>query len=174
MYGVPVADAMRASMAPRPGRRARRAAAPPIEEPWRTLRDVYPVLRQRWSDLLANYGMPFSEYRVLERCARAPAMASEIALAVGLTPAGATDLIRRLERRHLVARVRHPDDRRAVLIRLTGAGKRRRREVRAGASALVRELNAAMTPAERRALAAGLAGLSRALRGEAGRRTREA
>jgi len=132
------------------------------------------VLRQRWVDLLERYGMPFSEYRVLERCARAPAMASEIALAAGVTPAGATDLIHRLVRRRLVTRVRHPVDRRAVLIRLTETGKRRRREVRASASALVRELNGAMTPSERRALSVGLAGLSRALRGAARRPTREA
>lgn len=149
---------------PRANRGKRSIPMPRLEEPWRSFRDVYPILRRRWTGLLARFDMPFSEFRVLERCARAPAMASEIAQAIGITPAGATDLIHRLEKRHLVARVRHPVDRRAVLIRLTSAGARRHRAVKATARAFVRELNAAMTPDELRALTVGLAGLTRVLR----------
>jgi len=133
-------------------------------EPWRTLREVYPVLRWRWTRSLTRFHMRFSEFRVLERCARTPSKAAEIARAIGITPAGATDLIHRLERQHLVARVRHPSDRRAVLIRLTPTGRRRYRAVQDSARALVEELHGSMTPKERRALTVGLAGLARALR----------
>ena len=94
---------------------------------------------------------------------RAPAKASQIAREVGVTPAGATDVIDRLEERRLVRRVADPTDRRAVLVSLAALGLRRHRETRAAVRSMLDEVDRAMTPAERRALALGMAALLRAL-----------
>jgi DNA-binding MarR family transcriptional regulator len=96
------------------------------------------------------------------------ARASDIAEAIGLTAAGATDLIDRLETRHLVQRTAHPTDRRVVLVDLTRSGERLFREAQLSQRAMLRRLTAAMTDEEQRALLEGLTALARAVRREAG------
>ena len=113
--------------------------------------------------MLGRFDVSVSEFAVLDLCARAPAKASQIAREVGVTPAGATDVIDRLEERRLVRRVADPTDRRAVLVALTALGLRRNRETRTAVSSMLREVDRAMTPAERRALALGIAALLRTL-----------
>lgn len=108
-------------------------------------------------------GLSLAEFVVLELCSRAPARASEVARAVGLSPAGATDVIDRLEQRRLVLRRAHPRDRRVVLVRLTLPGRRAYREARSSVRALLHELSGGITPQERQALAVGLAALLRTL-----------
>lgn len=113
--------------------------------------------------MLAQLDLSFSDYEALNLCAQAPARANELARAIGLTPAGATDVIDRLEHRHLVRRISHPSDRRVVLVRLTPAGARLHREAKATVRTILRSLDAVMTPAERRALVVGLTALIRRL-----------
>lgn len=127
------------------------------------------MFRERWSVLLERFDLPYSEFLLLDRCARSPAMASELAQAIGVTPAGITDILDRLERRHLVLRVAHPTDRRAVLVRLTPAGERVYREARTTLRTVVRELEERMTPGELQALSSGLAALTKALERDAPR-----
>ncbi len=148
------------------GPKNRAAPDSPEEELWRSLLEAYHAVRLRQTVLLTRFSLSVSEYHVLRLCSRAPAMASEIAHAIGITPAGATDLIDRLEERHLVVRASHPEDRRALLIRLTPAGEQLFREARAAEQAIPRAIHGMMTDAERRGLALGLAALNRALTGD--------
>ena len=70
----------------------------------------------------------------------------------------------RLERRGLIERVRGlPDDRRAVVLRLTPAGQTLYRALKARAVGGIAELLSDSTPEERAALVAGLAALGRGL-----------
>lgn len=138
-------------------------AVPALEEPWHSLRSAYHSLRQRWAAALAGFDLSVSEYVVLDLCTRGPAKASEVARAIGVTPAGATDVIDRLERRHLVRRVADPDDRRAVRVLLTPLGGRSYRETKTAVRTMLHALGEAMTDTERRALTVGLTALVRAL-----------
>ncbi|MFY9716347.1 MAG: MarR family transcriptional regulator [Thermoplasmata archaeon] len=133
------------------------------ESPWRTFREAYFLLRQQWTEELARFDLTYSEYVVLDRLARAPAKASEVGQAIGITAAGATDLIDRLTARRLVRRLADPDDRRVVRVDLTPGGRRLHGGACSSKHALIRYLEGAMTPAERRSLATGLAALTRAL-----------
>jgi DNA-binding MarR family transcriptional regulator len=140
---------------------ADRAAA--LDEPWPSLIDCYHALRRRKTAVLAEHGLSVLEFQVLDLCGRAPARASEVAHEVGLTPAGATDLIDRLESRGLVARLADPADRRAVLVRVTPNGERVHRSARTTHRQIFVELHQRLTPAELRALSEGLAALRGAL-----------
>ncbi|MGA7923718.1 MAG: MarR family transcriptional regulator, partial [Thermoplasmata archaeon] len=136
----------------------------PLEPPWPNLREAYFLLRERWSRNFEQLGLSFSDYVVLDLCARGLARASDVARAIGITAAGATDVIDRLEGRRLVRRVADPKDRRAVHIRLTAAGQRLYRAARLSNRATKKGLDDAMSVAERRALTSGLIALTRALR----------
>lgn len=144
-------------------RASRVTGAPALEEPWRSLRSAYHSLRQRWAAVLAQFDLSVSEYVVLDVCARGSAKASDVARAIGITPAGGTDAIDRLEARRLVRRVADPNDRRAVLVSLTSTGRRRYGETKTAVRAILNDLDSAMTAEERRALAVGLTALVRAL-----------
>lgn len=139
------------------------------DAPWPALREAYHLFRERWSAHLLRHGLSLPEYIALELCAQAPARASEVARALGVSAAGATDLLDRLEGRHLVRRVDDPEDRRAVRVRLTSAGLRLQQECRSIKRQDLKFLGAAMTPEERRALSRGLDALTRALRAGAAR-----
>ena len=134
-----------------------------LDEPWLSLRQAYHSLRQRWGELLTRVDLSLSEYGVLELCARSPARASEVARAIGITPAGATDVIDRLERRRFVRRIADPTDRRAVRVELTDAGVRIHREVIVARRSVLQEIDRAMPESERRSLVLGLTALVRAL-----------
>ena len=96
-------------------------------------------------------------------CDPAPARATEVARQIGITPAGATDLIDRMEERRLVLRSADPRDRRAVLVRLAPSGVRRYRETKAAVRSILRELDDTLTDRERAALVRGVTALARAL-----------
>lgn len=134
------------------------------EEPWTLLREAYHILLRQRGEIVRQLGLSLSEYTALRTCARAPAMPSEIGEAAGVTSAGATDIIDRLERRRLVTRLSHPKDRRVVLVRLTRAGRRLYLEAQSAQRAILRDLERTMTKAEREALVTGLVAFVRSLR----------
>jgi DNA-binding MarR family transcriptional regulator len=134
------------------------------ETPWQELREASFLLRARWGEQLGRLDLSVSEFVVLELCGRGPARASEVARVLGLTPAGATDALDRLEARRLVRRVADATDRRAVQVVLTPAGQRLRRKGRSAKDSTLRYLDQTMSRAERRALSEGLQALTRALR----------
>jgi DNA-binding MarR family transcriptional regulator len=140
----------------------------PLETPWHALREANFLLRTRWSRELERFQLSYSDYVVLESCGRGPARVSEVARVLGLTAAGTTDALDRLERRRLVSRTADRTDRRAVRIGLSPSGRRLLREAHAAKRSTVRYLNESMTPEEIAALSTGLAALTRALRGRPG------
>jgi DNA-binding MarR family transcriptional regulator len=127
------------------------------------LREAYHVFRRQRAGILQRLGLSLSEYAALRLCARAPAMPSEIAEEAGVTSAGATDIIDRLEERRLVRRLSHPKDRRAVLVALTPSGRRLYKEAQSAQREGFRTLGRTMTETELEALLTGLAALVRSV-----------
>jgi DNA-binding MarR family transcriptional regulator len=134
-----------------------------LEPPWQHLREANILLRSRMSQELGRFDLTVSEAVMLELCGRGPARASDVARALGLTAAGATDALDRFEARGYVRRRADPDDRRAVQIVLTPAGRRILKQARSAKVATIRYVDAAMSDKERAALAEGLQALTRAL-----------
>jgi DNA-binding MarR family transcriptional regulator len=71
-----------------------------------------------------------------------------------LSSAGITSRLDRLEKRGYVKRMRHPSDRRGVLVELTDAGRKAVEEVVSADTAREREVVAGLNASERRTLAA--------------------
>ena len=153
-----------------PRTEVRGASRPPtLEAPWESLREANFLLRERGTRALQEFGLTYSDFAVLDLCSRAPAKASDVARRLGVSAAGATDAIDRLESRRLVRRVPDATDRRVVLIRPTPAGARLYAEGRSVKDAILRYLNQSMTESEQASLAEGLSALRRALRDAPGR-----
>ena len=127
------------------------------------LREAYQAIRRSRIQILQGFDLSLSEYFALALCAQSPAMPSDIADAAGVTAAGATDIIDRLEQRRLVARKSHPKDRRALLVMATPSGRRLVDKARAAQRAIWGSVRLSMTVDERRALHTGLAALVRSL-----------
>jgi DNA-binding MarR family transcriptional regulator len=91
-------------------------------------------------------GLPFSRVRALKRLVGDPITLSELADLMSTDAPAATVVVNDLERRGLVERRPHPQNRRAKLVSLTPAGKRvveRLRSVSDHAPAALAELPAA-------------------------------
>jgi DNA-binding MarR family transcriptional regulator len=69
-------------------------------------------------------GLPFTRVRALRRLADGPLKLNELAEALDSDAPSVTVAVNDLEKRGLVERRAHPDDRRAKLVSLTPAGKR--------------------------------------------------
>lgn len=69
-------------------------------------------------------GLPFSRVRALKRLKSEPRTLSELALEMGTDAPAATVIINDLEKRGLVERQAHPDDRRVKLVSLTAEGRK--------------------------------------------------
>jgi MarR family transcriptional regulator, organic hydroperoxide resistance regulator len=95
-------------------------------------------------DELADLGLSAAETNVLACFAGDHARAvRELVAATGQRPSTLTGVLDRLERRGLIERVAHPDDRRSILVRLTAAGERDAERVAAAFARLEDRLPAA-------------------------------
>jgi DNA-binding MarR family transcriptional regulator len=109
-------------------------------------------------------GMTLAQFRILGRLSERAHRAGELADALEVGGATLTVTADTLERRGLIERVRGlPDDRRAVMLRLTPAGQALYRALRARAVAGIAELLTESEPAEREALVVGLEALRHGL-----------
>lgn len=90
-----------------------------------------------------------------------PRRMSVLAELEGVRQPSMTDLVRRLERLGLVTRTGDPEDRRAVLVEVTDAGRRYLEEVVVAREEFLRERLAALDPAERAAIDTALPALRR-------------
>lgn len=90
-----------------------------------------------------------------------PRRMSVLAELEGVRQPSMTDLVRRLERLGLVTRAADPEDRRAVLITATEAGRQYVEELVVAREEFLRERLTALDPAERRAIEAALPALRR-------------
>jgi DNA-binding MarR family transcriptional regulator len=140
----------------------RNTARPSSEDVAEMFRDAFTIIRRRQRTLLERSGLSLTEWSGLHMSAQHGARAREIADAIGLTPAGATDLIDRLEGRGLIRRTRDPEDRRAIRIELTDAGRRLHRETKRQMMHFFAVTLEQLSPKEYDALATGLRALVRA------------
>ncbi|EQD73424.1 MarR-family transcriptional regulator, partial [mine drainage metagenome] len=68
---------------------------------------------------LRPHGLLTSDARALRLCMAGPTRPSTIAQGLDISPAAVTQLLDRLEERHLILRTPDPDDRRATVVALT-------------------------------------------------------
>lgn len=95
-----------------------------------TFRSAFRELRCAGSERMHRAGMSMTHLHLMTLIERHGEMAmSRIAELLDVSVSNATGLIDRIEERGLVERVRVPDDRRVVHVRLTDAGVRQLREV---------------------------------------------
>lgn len=105
---------------------------------------------------LAPLGLTPAQSRTLRLVAGAggPVRMGEIAARMGIVPRSATSLVAALEESELVERAIDPDNRRAILVRLTDRGREVFHEISAARVAAGDELFGTLTETEREQLAA--------------------
>ncbi|WP_414637610.1 MarR family winged helix-turn-helix transcriptional regulator [Amycolatopsis sp.] len=112
--------------------------------------------------LTPQYRLTLTQGSVLSELAQGgPRRMSVLAQIEGVRQPSMTDLVRRLERLHLVSRKPDPEDRRAVLIEATEAGKRYVGELVLAREEFLRERLTALDPTDRAAIEAALPALRR-------------
>ena len=109
-------------------------------------------------------GMTLAQFKILARLNERDHRCGELAEVLEIGGATLTVTADTLERRGLIERVRGlPDDRRAVLLRLTPAGQALYRALRARAVSGIAALLTDSTPDERKGLVSGLEAFQRGL-----------
>ncbi|MDG6912770.1 MAG: MarR family transcriptional regulator [Nitrososphaerota archaeon] len=152
-----------AALGPRPSGGKQQEREDQIGAPWTLVRKVYVLLRQRRKTVLSRSGLTHSQYQTLELCSRGAVTAKTIAETLGLTPGGVTDLVDRLEDKGWVERAKHPEDRRAVLVRLTKEGRQFHGAVHETLAVSFRGVFQQIRAEDRKALAQGLTALAKIL-----------
>jgi DNA-binding MarR family transcriptional regulator len=112
---------------------------------------------------LEPYGLLKSDARALRLCTAGPTRPSTIAQGLDLSPAAVTQLLDRLEERHLIQRSPDPEDRRATVVSLTPQGSRLYRTVVAEIRGLLNEIARELGPQGMAAVERGAEELDRAL-----------
>jgi len=111
---------------------------------------------------IGEVGFTGYEARVLAALAASgPLSQAEIGHAVSLDPRDVTHTVRALAERGLVARRRHPDDERRMLVELTPTGRRGWQKVARALERVQDEFLEGLTPEEREVFVAMLERLSR-------------
>ncbi len=108
-----------------------------------------------------DLGLP--ELLTLKECDRAAVTPSDLAITLGLSRTGVTDLLDRLESAGWVRRAEHPTDRRATLVELSPEGRRLVRTAKARLRERLSPVRAALSPEGATALREALAQLDRAI-----------
>ncbi|HTZ62124.1 MAG TPA: MarR family transcriptional regulator [Thermoplasmata archaeon] len=119
------------------------------------------AFKRRQRAVLEQAGLSYSEWTGLHISAQGGARAREVAESIGLTSAGITDLVDRLEARRLVRRAPDPDDRRAIRIELTEAGRRLHTETRRTSLLAFARILGSLSAGEYAALVKGLRAFAR-------------
>lgn len=102
----------------------RAGSASEADRIWDRLVNVVLDTRDDWRRKVSDAtGLPFSRVRVLKRLLDAPITLSQLADVTGSDAPATTVAVNDLERRGLVERYPHPDNRRAKLVSLTPAGR---------------------------------------------------
>ncbi|WP_019587714.1 MarR family winged helix-turn-helix transcriptional regulator [Deinococcus apachensis] len=101
-------------------------SVPPEVRLWTSLDRVHSILSRQVHNILARHDLTRAQYGVLRRLwEQGPQPANVLADGMGVTPGNLTGVLDRLEQGGLLQRERRDDDRRYVLLRLTGEGERR-------------------------------------------------
>ena len=92
---------------------------------WLILWKAYEALRQHAERHIHSLGIGFTDFAILEALLhKGPLPVNQIGIKVGLTSGSITSAVDRLERKGLLSRSNHPDDRRTRVIHLTEAGRK--------------------------------------------------
>ena len=103
---------------------ARRKTSNEADRIWQQLVTLVMDSRGDWRrQVIELTGLPFSRVRALRRLLDAPLTLVDLAYAMSTDAPAATVAVNDLERRGLVERTPHPENRRAKLVALTPAGK---------------------------------------------------
>ena len=95
------------------------------ERAWHILVSLVMESRGDWRRRVSETtGLPFSRVRALKRVKDQPRALSELALEMGTDAPAATVIINDLEKRGLVERKPHPQDRRIKLVSITAEGRK--------------------------------------------------
>jgi DNA-binding MarR family transcriptional regulator len=117
-------------------------------------------LRAAEEPVLERAGLSMWEYVTLSRLSRGAAGSQQaLARAMGYDKTRLIALLDGLEQRELITRAPEPPDRRAHIVRITPAGRRRLQAAQRGIKALEEELLAPLPAADRTTLRASLARL---------------
>jgi DNA-binding MarR family transcriptional regulator len=102
-----------------------------VDRVWQTIVALVMDTRGDWRrNVAAATGLPFTRVRALKRLNGGPLTLRALAESLGTDAPAATVAVNDLERRGLVTRCEHPDDRRAKLVSLTTAGRATLRAVK--------------------------------------------
>ncbi|MHB1435770.1 MAG: MarR family winged helix-turn-helix transcriptional regulator [Thermoplasmata archaeon] len=112
---------------------------------------------------LQPHGLLTSDARAMRLCMAGPTRPSTIAQGLDISPAAVTQLLDRLEERHLILRTPDPEDRRATVVSLTSQGTRLYRTVVSEIRSLLDELARELGPEGLAAVQRGADALDRAL-----------
>jgi DNA-binding MarR family transcriptional regulator len=136
----------------------------PLEDQmWESFLQQSIRLRRRLIEPLERCGLLLTDYQALGLCIEHTASPTEIAQRVGVTAAGATEIIDRLEVKGFVRRLAHPTDRRSTRVEVTPSGRTLYRNAHRACREVLNEISHRMTPTGRSALSAGIADLQEAI-----------
>ncbi|HLV03461.1 MarR family winged helix-turn-helix transcriptional regulator [uncultured Georgenia sp.] len=111
------------------------------------------ALRRRWWAALEGWELSPHQARALRTvCGQEPARLSEIAARLRIAPRSATEVVDSLEARGLVQRTPDPDDRRAVRVVATEAGRQMQETAWAARERAAEEFFGRLEPPEREEL----------------------
>jgi DNA-binding MarR family transcriptional regulator len=134
---------------------------PEIDRAWQVIVGLVMDTRGDWRRKVAEAtGLPFTRVRALRRLSDGPLTLRDLAHSLGSDAPAATVAVNDLERRGLVARRAHPDDRRSKMVSLTTAGRAALRAARSVTDP-VPEALAALPPEDVAALRRIFEGLGR-------------
>jgi DNA-binding MarR family transcriptional regulator len=132
---------------------------PEVRDALRAYFDAIVLAEPLQALLWKSAGITLAQLAALRLLRGGPVSTGQLGRLIGLSPASTTHLVDRLEARGLAGRSRRQDDRRAVDVHLTDAGRRVLDESRPLPGSLVHRAVEAMPPGRRRALTEALTGL---------------
>jgi len=128
-------------------------------ELWLTMLNTFFRLRQSIRPVFAAHDLTGPQWRVFRTLGEAGGAGltpGQISDELRVTPGNTTGIVDKLEEAGLTERAPHPDDRRAILIRLTARGDTVYRHVRPAFDERVAELLSCLSETEKRELTAAL------------------
>jgi MarR family 2-MHQ and catechol resistance regulon transcriptional repressor len=132
---------------------ARRSGSTPGIHVWLVLMKAYRALAQRSMGSIANTGMCFTDFAILEALLhKGPLPVNTMAPLVNLTSGSMTTAVDRLQSRGLVRRAADPGDRRARIVQLTPEGHQLIEGVFRQHSGDMEEVASVLSPNERETL----------------------
>ena len=160
---------MRVSTAERPSPAASSTLEVDAERLHAALSELLRVYQFRDRDRICSYDVSVTQCYALEALVRrGPCGLNELAAELFLDKSTASRVVATLERKRYISRAEHPQDKRAVVLKLTPAGRRLHDRIRADLVEQTRHVLADMDPVVRRSAPELLLRLARAAADRAG------